>query len=110
MADGSTLSWCFIKFKPKTCRSLSKRKDKIEEAVVVTLAEQQILILLENQWNDSSMKDINRGPETVELASRGLRAIIKCRPQGKCQVFGLQFKLTHKQLKHSSLMTYAALQ
>ncbi|GFO32057.1 reverse transcriptase [Plakobranchus ocellatus] len=78
------MSWCRMEFKPKKSRSLSIRKDKVDEATTFTIAEQQIPTVSQEpvkslgRWYDSSMKDTRRGAETLELTSESLLAINKC--------------------------------
>ncbi|GFO06374.1 reverse transcriptase [Plakobranchus ocellatus] len=78
------MSWCRMEFKPKKSRSLSIRKGKVDKATTFTVVEQQIPTVSQEpvkslgRWYDSSMKDIRRGAETLELASESLLAINKC--------------------------------
>ncbi|GFO32390.1 reverse transcriptase [Plakobranchus ocellatus] len=98
------MSWCRLEFKPKKSRSLSIRKGKVDEATTFTVAEQQIPTVSQEpvkslgRWYDSSMKDIRRGAETLELASESLLAINKCGLQGIFKIWCLQFMLIPKLL------------
>ncbi|GFN94352.1 reverse transcriptase [Plakobranchus ocellatus] len=78
------MSWCRMEFKPKKSRSLSIKKGKVDKATTFTVVEQQIPTVSQEpvkslgRWYDSSMKNIRRGAETLELASESLLAINKC--------------------------------
>ncbi|GFN92640.1 LOW QUALITY PROTEIN: reverse transcriptase [Plakobranchus ocellatus] len=93
-------SWCRMEFKPKTSRSLSIRRGKVDEATTFTVAEQQIPTVSQEpvRWYDSSMKVTRRGDETIELASESLLAINKCGLQDKFKTWCLQFMLIPKLL------------
>ncbi|GFO40444.1 reverse transcriptase [Plakobranchus ocellatus] len=91
-----------MKLRPKKSRNLSIRKGKVDEATTFTLAEKQILIVIQEpvkslkRWYGSSMKDTRRKAETLELSSESLLAINKCGLQSKFKIWCLQFMLIPK--------------
>ena len=91
-----------MKFKPKKSHNLSVRKGKIDATTTFTAANQQIPTVSEEpvkglgSWYDSSMKDIKRGLEIVELAIEGLLGINRCGLEDKLNVWCLQFMLIPK--------------
>ncbi|KAI8513341.1 hypothetical protein Bbelb_099800 [Branchiostoma belcheri] len=90
--------WAGMKFKPAKSRSLSLRKGKISnktftvnDQIIPTLQEQPVKSL--GRLYTSSLKDSERGPETVEQAVRGLRSIDECELPGRLKVWCAQFML-----------------
>lgn len=91
-------------FKPKKSRSLSLRKGKIDESVTFSVANQVIPTVSEEpvkslgRWYDASLKDTNRGKETMKTTEKGLEIIDSCGLPGKYKIWCLQFMLIPKLL------------
>ena len=97
------ISWARMSFKPKKSRCLSLRKGKMVE-VSFQVAGQDIPTVKSEpvkslgRWYDASLKDTQRGVETMNSTIEGLHIIDKSGLQAKHKLWCLQFMLIPKLL------------